>query len=165
MPWQNEMVRTVRYLINDLDYTNFTYDNDRLEETIVVAAQLLQSMVDYYYSIYQVDVDTVSITPDPTNVNNGIKEDGFINLVSIQAALIVLGGELKASANSAIIVTDGPSTIDMREVLKNKKILYDDMKDRFNKAVYQYRAGNSIAGEAVLTPYTFNYLPAFYNPS
>lgn len=166
MAWQNEMVRMLRYLITDIDDSNYTYTDDRLEQTIVVSAQLLQSMVDYYYTIYNIDVDTVSIDPDPTNVSNGnVREDGFINLVCLQAALLILQGELKSASLSSIVVTDGPSTIDYRDVLKNKKILYDDMKDRFEKAVYQYRAGNSIAGHAVLTPYTYNYLAAIYWPN
>lgn len=165
MSWQNEMVRLVRYLVNDLDNTSYTYDDTRLEETIVVSAQLLQTIVDYYYTTYQVDIESLTINPDPTTVNNNVKEDGFINLVSLQAALIILQGEMKAASLSSVKIIDGPSTIDYTDVLKNKKILYDDMKDKFNKAVYQYRAGNSIAGHAVLTPYTYNYLAGVYNPN
>lgn len=165
MPWQNEMVRSLRYLINDVDDDDYTYTDDRLEQTIVVAAQLLQGTVDYYYQIYTVDVDTVSISPDPTNLAGGVKENGFINLVNIQAALLILSGELKTSSLGALKVIDGPSTIDFTHVLVNKKILYDEMKDRFNRAILNYRVGNIAAGEAILTPYTFSYLPAMYNPN
>lgn len=159
MPWQTEMGRVLRYLVNDLDPDNPVYDDDRIEETIVVGAQLLQGMVDYYYQLYVVDVQSVTISPDPVSP---VKEDGFVNLVCIQAAILILGGELKAAALQSVKVVDGPSQIDFTDVVRNKKIIYTDMKDRFNKALYQYRAGNSIAGHAILTPYTYNNIPGSF---
>ena len=159
MPWQTEMGRVLRYLINDLDPDNPTYDDDRLEETLVVGAQLLQGTVDYYYQLYIVDVESVSITPDPVSP---IKEDGFVNLVCLQAALLILSGELKDASLRSIKVVDGPSQIDYTDVVRNKKLLYQEMKDTFNRAVYQYRAGNSIAGHAILTPYTYNNIPGSF---
>ncbi len=153
MRWQTEMGRIVRYLVNDIDTENPTYDDDRIEETIVVSAQLLQSNVDYYYSTYTVNVQSVSITPDPMNpTSSGVnKEDGFINLVSLQAAMLILAAEFKDSTSGSLKVVDGPSQIDMTTVAIQKRVLFEEMKDRFNKAVFQYRAGNSIAGKAILS--------------
>ena len=43
MAWQNEIVRIVRHLISDIDTDDPTYDNSRLEETVLVAAQLVRN--------------------------------------------------------------------------------------------------------------------------
>ena len=34
MPWQNEMTIIVRHLVNDLNSTDYTFTDDRLEEAI-----------------------------------------------------------------------------------------------------------------------------------
>ena len=39
MSWQNEMALIVRHLVNDLDSSDYTFTNDRLEEAILVSAQ------------------------------------------------------------------------------------------------------------------------------
>ena len=41
MSWQNEMVLIVRHLINDLDDSNQSFSDERLEGTVLVSAQLL----------------------------------------------------------------------------------------------------------------------------
>ena len=47
MAWQSEMVRIVRHLINDLDSTNYSFTDDRLEELILVASQLVLTTLDF----------------------------------------------------------------------------------------------------------------------
>ena len=47
MSWQGEMTTIVRQLIYDVDSTNYTYSDDRLETTILVAAQLVSTEVDF----------------------------------------------------------------------------------------------------------------------
>jgi hypothetical protein len=160
MPWQNEMVKVLRYLINDLDFNEPpTYDDTRLEETILVSAQLTQADIDFA-NVYQIDVEAAFIYPDPTTP---ARDDGFINLVSVQAALLILSGELKDAALTSVKIEDGPSTIDFTDVVRNKKFLYNEMKDRLSKAKMQYRAGNSVAGQAILSPYTYDNLYASYS--
>jgi len=148
MGWQNEMVRIVRFLINDLDGS--TYTDSRLEETILVAAQLQYISIDFD-NTYVIDIDTLSLSPDPTS---GTKDDWFINIVCMRAACIILNSEAKTLAAQSYKIKDGPSSIEVGETYKNTIALYEDACDRLSLMIMQYKAGNSVAGHAVLTPYT-----------
>ena len=64
MAWQNEMVRIVRHLINDLDSSNYTFTDDRMEESILVSAQLLLKEVDFD-NTYTIDTDALDMSPAP----------------------------------------------------------------------------------------------------
>lgn len=147
MAWQNEIVRVVRFLIDDIDCS--TYTDDRLEETVIVAAQLSQLEIDYD-TTYSIDVDELTISPDPTSP----RDDSFINLVSMKAACIILSAEAKAATGQAVKVTDGPSTIDMTLVYKAKQERAKDVCDAYKQAVLQYQAGTRSVGEAIIGPYT-----------
>lgn len=160
MAWQSEMVRILRHLIADISTTSPVYDNSRLEEVILVSAQLMQNELDFPQT-YTVDVDERILSPDPTQ---NTKDASFINLVCLRGAVLVLGSEYKTSSTNSIRVSDGPSSIDMTDVTRNAKLLYDSALAALEKAKIDYRAGNSIAGEAVLTPYTFEGIRGFYNP-
>ena len=47
MSWQGEMTTIVRQLIYDVDPSNYTYSDERLETTILVAAQLVSTEIDF----------------------------------------------------------------------------------------------------------------------
>ena len=147
MSWSTITLQIVRTLINDLDSTNYT--NQRLAGIVTVAAQLVYNTMDFDYS-YDIDVVNSTITPDPTDY----KDEIFVNLVCIKAACIILGSESKTLAAQSFRVTDGPSSIDVSSAYKATKDLYDDLCGKYEKMVMDYRAGNSRAGEAILTPYT-----------
>ena len=132
MAWQNEMVRIVRHLINDLDSSNYTFTDDRLEESVLVAA--------------------LDMSPDPTTLTT--KDDAFINLASLKAACIILGSEVRTNALNAIVVKDGPSSIDMRGITSGLHVIYKDMCNKYDHYIMQWKAGNSIAGQAILSPYS-----------
>ena len=77
MSWQNEMTIIVRHLINDLDSSSYTFTDSRIEESILVSSQLVLHEVDFESS-YTVDVDSLTLTPDPTaNTGSDGKDDGF----------------------------------------------------------------------------------------
>ena len=151
MAWQNEMVRIVRHLINDLDSSNYTFTDDRLEESVLVAAQLLLKEVDFD-NTYTIDTDALDMSPDPTTL--ATKDDAFINLTCLKATCIILGSEVRTNALNAIVVKDGPSSIDMRGIAAGLHMLYKDMCDKYEHYIMQWKAGNSIAGQAILSPYS-----------
>ena len=93
MTWQNEMVRMVRFLVNDLNAQS--YSDERLEETVLVAAQLLSDNIDFENN-YSVDIDSLLLDPDPTMLAQ--KDNFFINAVAVKASCIVLGSEAKTLA-------------------------------------------------------------------
>ncbi len=150
MTWQNEISRIVRFLINDIDATSYT--DDRLEETILVAAQLLLGTMDFS-TTYLVDVDSLTLTPDPTLLDP--KDNFFINCLSLKTAIIVLGSECKTAAAQGWRIKDATSSIDTTASYQSLHQLYKELMDKLDKFIFDYRAGNSIAGGAILTPYTY----------
>jgi hypothetical protein len=150
--WQNELVRIVRFLINDVDAVSYT--DDRLEETILVAAQLIHNSVDFSVS-YTIDIDQTILSPDPTE---GTKDNDFINIVAIKTACIVLGSECKTSAAQGWRVKDGTSSIDTTASYQSLHQLYKELSDQLDSMLMSYQAGNSIGAGAVLTPYTQQYI-------
>ena len=150
MGWQNEMTLIVRHLVNDLDSTNYTFTDDRLEESVLVAAQLASLEIDFD-NTYTIDVDSVSLTPDPTS--SGGKDDSFINLVCLKTARLLIGSELKTHSLNAISLRDGPSALDLRGIVAGLKILFDDITKRYEEAVTQYKL-NGVVGQAILGPYS-----------
>ena len=113
MPWQNEMKVIVRHLVNDLDSSDYTFTDSRLEEAVLVSAQLASLEIDFD-NTYAIDVDSVSLSPDPTSGN---KDDSFINLVCLKTAQMLLGSELKTHSLNAISLKDGPSALDLRGIV------------------------------------------------
>ena len=151
MPWQNEMSIIVRHLVNDLDSSSYTFTEDRVEETILVSAQLLLHEVDFEQT-YTVDVDASSLSPHPTASSN--KDDAFISLLCLKSAYILIGSELKTHALNAISLRDGPSSLNLTGIVGGLKILFDDIAKRYEEAKMQYKVGGSVAGQAILGPYS-----------
>ena len=116
-----------------------------------MAAQLLIGNIDFD-NTYSVDVDTLVLTTDPNTSTQ--KDNNFINLLSVKTACIVLGSEAKTLAAQSYRIKDGPSSIDISSAYQSINQLYKDMCDKLDKMILDYRAGNSIAGQVVMTPYT-----------
>lgn len=149
MSWQCEMVLITRHLIDDVDSTNYTYSDSRLEQTVLVSAQLVLNELTFT-NTYTINVEGESISPDPTE---NTKDNDFINIVCLRAACLVLGNELKTKGFSAISVVDGPSTINMTNYTKGLKDLYNNMLSRYDNAKQMFQM-NGTVGQAILTPYS-----------
>lgn len=151
MSWQGQLSTIVRYLINDVDSDNYKYSDKRIETTILVSAQIVTLEVDLNNS-YSINVEQCHLSPDPTDT--ATLDNAFINLVSLKSAMIIIGGEVRVEASNAISIKDGPSAIDLRGVANTLAILYKDLNDKYTKLLLDYRAGGSIAGKAILGPYS-----------
>ena len=155
MTWQNEMILIVRHLVNDLDDANQSFTDERLEGTVLVSAQLLLNEIDFDdppNNDYAVDVDGLTLTPDPTA--SGTKDNAFINLVCLKASCVIVGSEVRTNALNSVVLRDGPSTIDMRGIAASLSQLYNNLCERFDTAVLQYKAGGSRVGQAIFSPYS-----------
>ena len=141
----------VRHLISDVDSTNYKYSTSRLETSILVAAQLLTTETDLSQT-YTINVESCSLSPDPTDA--ATKDNDFIALTSLKCACIILGGEVRAESGNAIAIKDGPSAIDLRGVSSTLTNLYKDLCQKYEQMLLDYRAGNSLAGHAILGPYS-----------
>lgn len=157
MSWQGEMTTVVRTLISDLDPSNYTYSNERLETSILVAAQIAMVEVDFE-NTYTVDVEQCYLSPDPTDPRTGLatanKDDAFINLVCLKTACLIMGSEMKTQALNAVRVSDGPSSIDYTAVAGNIKFLYEYACKTYEEYKFNYAAGNNAVGKAILSPYS-----------
>ena len=151
MSWQGQISTMVRHLINDVDPASYKYSDKRLETTVLVAAQILTTQTDLSQA-YSINVEQCELNPDPTDT--ATKDDDFISLVSLKTACIIIGGEVKSESGNAISIKDGPSAIDLRGVATTLSILYKDLCVKYDQLLTDYKAGNSIAGKAILGPYS-----------
>jgi hypothetical protein len=141
----------VRHLISDVNPDSYTFSDNRVETTILVAAQLSQMNIDFANS-YTINVENCTLSPDPTDSTT--EDDPFITLISMRAACIIIGSEIRSESGNSISIKDGPSAIDLRGVTQTLALIYTDLCSKYEHLVLEYRAGNSIAGQAILGPYS-----------
>ena len=151
MSWQGQMSTVVRHLINDVDASNYTFTPQRIETTVLVAAQLMTMNVDFT-NTYDINVEACTLSPDPTDA--GTKDNPFVALTCLRAACIIIGSEIRKESGNAISIKDGPSAIDLRGVTQTLTVLYKDLCEKYENLLLEYRAGNSVAGHAILGPYS-----------
>lgn len=155
MSWQNEMVIIVRHLIDDLDPNNYQFSDDRIEEAIVVAAQLIHNETEFN-TAYTVEVDNRVLSPDPTltPVGSDSKDDDFIALCCLRAAILFTASQIKTYSMKSIILRDGPSLLDMRGVVAGLKALHDDLTKKYDEVKLDYQTSKLGLGKAILSPYS-----------
>lgn len=153
--WQTECTRIVKVMINDFSTTP-TYDQGRLEELVLVAAQLVQFDLTLAQT-YVIDLDQLTLSPDPTHRDT--RDDAFINMICIKAACITSHGEAMKSSGQAIAIRDGSSAIDLRGAMSGKlKLLEVGWCKVYDNLKITYQAGNiSRVGRAILTPFNYAY--------
>lgn len=149
MAWQDVMLGLLRPMVNDM--ASATYNDDTLEQVLVVAAfQVLREPLSFAFD-YTADVENTDITPDPTDSDS--QDDAFVNLVAIKAACIVDTGSAAGAATQAIMVKDGASMIDLRGALAGKlALLRQGWCATYKEAKFEHQSG-SLAGAAVMTPF------------
>tara|TARA_R110000824_G_scaffold9415_10_gene42192 strand:- start:5769 stop:6266 length:498 start_codon:yes stop_codon:yes gene_type:complete len=150
MAWQDDMVTMLRTIVDDSG-SNPMYSDSRLEEVIVVAANLMKKDVDFS-SDYTISIGEVSIAPDPTTGN----DYAFVNLVTLKAACLLANSEYKTEANNAISIRDGSASIDKRGVAAAKKDWRDSICGDYARAEKEYKLGNSNAGASIIGPYNLH---------
>jgi hypothetical protein len=154
MAWTTSLVTIVRHLINDLDSSAYVYSNDRVKQSIVIAAQLCSFEVSFDKT-YTINIDAVTITPDPFDET---QDNGFINLIALRSALLIYSNEAKIASKLGIRITDGPSTIDVSGRLSSALRLLDSAAKSYEKAKVDYVVGNARGFQAVTTPYTVPFI-------
>lgn len=144
--WKTEMTTLLRYVINDTDETVREFTDERLCSLLVSSAHLTLGVVDFPAD-YTVDIPNSGISPNPTN------DKSFTNLVVLKASCLLAAGEYRTSTNQAIVVRDGPSSVDPRAMVVAKKGMMDTSCSKYEQAELEYRLGNSNAGEAIIGPH------------
>lgn len=148
MAWRTEMVRIVRALINDLS-DPYTYCDSRVEELIVIAAQLTKNEVDFA-TTYTINIGTMSISPDPTTD----RDDAFISLVSLKAACLILSGEAKLASANNVKIVDAGAQVDFSGAADTASKIASTACKNYEQGKLAYMLGNLNGIKAILTPYT-----------
>lgn len=135
--WQPELTLILRHLIDDLCGTD--YSDERLEEVILVSAQLLLGESQFEQD-YTVNVVTATLSPDPTEIN----DDMFMSLLVMKAACILARGALRAAAaREGIKVTDKMGSIEIKGKYAAAQELATSYCDYYHKAKLEYSLNNT----------------------
>lgn len=174
MSWNIEIPIIVRTLINDMG-PEYQYADDRIIQVITVAAKYVQFDVTLQH-LYNVDVSTLSITPDPTDDRDEI----FISLVSLKAACIIDQSSLRTRAVlEGVRASLGPASLSVGNSLDGWKTIiekgacamYDELTSHWDvkdasaiAAILSPFAGNKFDPEFQNMRTTYGYRNSFYNP-
>jgi hypothetical protein len=145
MSWQTDAVIVLRPMIGDLS-APFTYTDATLETFALAAAKQVVGRL-RLGATYVVNLDAAKITPDPTS--QGVSGESFMNLIEMKAKANVLESEAKRAANQAIAIKDGPSSIDLKEVAKQKMALFLEAKKEYESAEFQFNLGGGLDGDGL----------------
>ncbi len=148
MSWQTEIPTIVRAIVGDLTEP-YTYCASKLEELIVIAAQLTKNELDFA-TTYTMSISGLTISPDPTTD----RDDAFINLTALKTACLILTGETKLAAGRGIRVTDAGASIDLSGEFNNTQKVAESICKAYQNGKLQYMLGNLNGIKAILTPYT-----------
>ncbi len=152
MPWQDETIPTLRVLINDLSATP-TYSDDRLAQTLVVAAKLINQEIDFAND-YVVSIENVSITPDPVDAGDEI----YVNMMILKAACIVDHSTFRDKARiEGVKAALGPANLAVAGNLAGFKTLLEvGPCASFKELKEELHWGNTNIVKAILSPFVGN---------
>ena len=155
MAWQNELTIIVRHIIGDLDSDNYSFSDARIEESILVAAQLIHNEMEFTIN-YDIEVDNGMLNPDPTTtaVYPSNKDDDFIALCCLRSGLLLTNSLLRTYALKAFSIRDGSSSLDMRGIVSGLKIVNDDLTRKYENVKLAYETGKLGLGKVILSPYS-----------
>lgn len=149
MAWKTEMVRILRHLVNDV-VEPYAFCDGRLEETILISAAIIGLNLDFQKD-YEIDIEELKLTPDPTE---GERDNGFVTLVTLKAALVIANGEHRKYASESIIASDGLSKLDFTKRAEHYMKIAEARQKDFEQAKIDYQAGNMTKGFIITGPYS-----------
>ena len=144
MAWQDELITITRELVGDVE-APYTFTDNRLEYVLCVAAQFVNTEVDFD-TVYTIDVDATTISPDPTSS----RDDLFISLVSLKAACILYRASLRTYASSeGVRIKDGMGEIEVKGKFAAFKDMAQSFCEAYQKAKLEYAMGNFASVKAI----------------
>lgn len=152
MTWDQEIIRIVRVLINDLN-SPYEYSDRRLLQTITVAAKYVEFDV-VLDTVYAVDVVNNTITPDPTINGDSI----FVSLVSLKTACIIDQSAFRTKATlEGIKAALGPASLSTSGTLTGWKQIIDHGACKlYADLTEHWDVMNATAIASVLSPFVGN---------
>jgi len=146
MAWIEETIPLLRSLVGD-DESPYEFCKERLTNILVSSAKLVITEVSFD-TTYTVTITTNTVSPDPSDNST------FMVLAALKAAYIVANSEYRASAAGNVLITDGPSTINLSSraatyAARAKSLLAD-----YVQAKMQHALGNTVGVACISTPTT-----------
>ena len=149
MGWELVAVRILRVLLDDLGMTA-RYSDDRLEELFLVAAQLVQTEVDFDVD-YVIRIDARTIIPDPTE---DPRDDLFMNLAALKAGCLLDRSVLRTAAGKGVMIKDRDVVVDLRDQVKNQNVVIDKgLCAEYNVLKEEFELGKTITGRIISGPF------------
>lgn len=160
MSWQTDILSLVRVLINDI-FDPYIYSDDRLIQTITVAAKFVQFDVNLDRK-YDVDTVNGTISPDPSAEN----DDVFNCIVSLRAACIIDQSTFRSKAAlEGVRAALGPASLNVAGHLAGfKEILETGPCKLYADLTEHWDVQNATAIAAVLSPFVGNKFDPFMLP-
>jgi hypothetical protein len=148
MAWDDTMPLILRNVIGDVNAPQ-KYTDDRLNETIIAAAQLILFRVPLP-TTYSIDIGNITVSPDPTNPTT--KDDAFVNFTILKAACMLMNAEVRVYGQQAIAIRDGTSAIDLKRDLKALHDIANSFCKELDKSVVDYYHSRGIPGRIIVGP-------------
>ena len=155
MAWQYNLTTMLRLVIYDSpdDTTGRTYTDARLEELLVVAANLVVQELTFD-NTYTIDIAATSISPDPITQ----KDTVFQNMVVLKAACLADQSTLRTKAQQAgISAKVGPASISTSNSLNGYALLLEQGPcATYGRLKWEYEMGDAQGRQAiraVLSPF------------
>lgn len=148
------MTIMVRHIIDDLDPDNYEFSDDRIEEAILVSAQLIYKEMEFATE-YTIEVDNRILSPDPTTtaVGEHPKDYDFIAICCLHTGLFFTNSLIKTYSLKSVMLRDQNSVLDMRQIVTGLKMLHDDLLKKYEQTKLDYQTSGG-AGKAILGPYS-----------
>ncbi len=150
--WTTEMVKLLRNMVGDTA-SPYKYDDNRLQEIILLAAQHVSAELDFS-TTYVVDIDELTLEPDPTDREANTRDNAFINLVTMKAACIIDQSEARTASAKGISIRDGDSAISTESALSGRLAIFKlGWCAEYSRARDDFVRGNGSPGAIILGPY------------
>lgn len=124
MSFELDVITIIRHMIDDLDCSDQEYTDDRLLELIFIAANYTNLDIDTEYTI---SISEQSISPAP--------DSHFTNLVALKATCMLLRSAAASYAKFDFKVTDGPSTVDLKDIAQKLQTAADNSCKQYSTLV------------------------------
>lgn len=158
MSWSTELVTQLRYVINDLDSSNYTWTDVQLQNFIGISAVTVgQELQNWGFPSFSfTSGSSPTLTPDPTDDDYS----DFVGiLIIIKAACIISNAEMKkTAAQSGFTIVDDKSRIETKDRISSAKIAAEKFCGDYDLAVKAYIRGEAFVGGkdgiGILPPYS-----------
>ncbi len=148
--WQDETIPFLRVLINDMDGTSYEFSDNRLQDTLLVAARYITQEI-AFTTTYVVSFADSTIAPDPSVAPDAV----FMNFMVLKAACIIdVGSARLAAMTSGLEAKCGPGVMrTLRRMEGFGTLLNEGSCATYEQLKTEYRFGNIEWIKGILSPF------------